>query len=273
MAMMLGAINAFALRMGFNEDIHNGTGQDAYDFHIEGTLKSSTPPKQLANYIYPVSPIPGFDWTYDGGTITHMGGNIYHYSGGWSGTTPVKTSQSIHVGKYWDETCHNIFVDVVGWWTDRDGNRITTNTSDVPLVGFDVQDHILNPDVGLPQTLTLYNANPEVPMQIMGLQVATLPSPGEMVELPDLVEDSEVLAQLEWTDFRNDSFFDVFYEINLTEAGFVIPADTFMVTRGYVLDPTDGLYHFFAHAHTSHVPEPGSMALIGVGLLALMRKK
>ena len=112
---LLASTSVFALDVGYNQDIHNGTGQDAYDFHVEGTLQSAVPPEQIREFCFslPWSPIDGFDWEYDGGSITPLGGDLYHCSASWSsqsGTVPVGPGKSIHIGQYFDETCHNVLI-------------------------------------------------------------------------------------------------------------------------------------------------------------------
>ena len=50
--MLLASTSVFALDVGYNQDIHNGTGQDAYDFHVEGTLQSAVPPVQIREFCF-----------------------------------------------------------------------------------------------------------------------------------------------------------------------------------------------------------------------------
>ena len=269
--VMLLPTSAFALVMGFNQHIHNNTGQDAYDFHVEGLLKSAIPPVQVEEYVFAVSNIPGFDWEYDqaGSSITHLGGNIYKYSGGWSGDTPVKHCETIHVGKAWDEECNNIFVEVRGWWTDRNGNPITPNAgdpgptpgtfvSDVPLIGFDVQD------LGQPQMLMLQNATTE-DIQINSMELAVT---DQHIGLRELVEDSPALNTLNWTTVGSADVApggDVV--LDLDQLDVAIPLDNSeLITRGYY--EQDGVHYFFAHKHTSH-PEPATLVMLASGGLAL----
>lgn len=253
-----------ALEMGFNQDITNNTGQDAFDFHLEGTLKSADPPIQLRDFCFdqPPGSIPGFDWQYDGGTITHVGGNVYHYSGGWSGTVPVPPGQMIHIGKYFDETCENTLVDLHGWWTDREGRKINPEAgtrererwlSDVPLLGFEIVDNIPArlTDPNLPQTVTLYNATNHL-IQIASAFVAVTDVD---IPLEALVPESELLDSLDdWRDFPSSPFLcpGESWTFDLSEAGLVIPPDWTTVIRAEILDVDSGAFHFYASKCQAH---------------------
>ena len=272
---------ASAMIVGINPNIHNGTDQDAYDFHLEGVIKSTTTPVQVSDFVFPVSDIAGFNWAYDGGTITYLGDDLWHYSGGWSGTSPVAPCEWIHIGKYFDVTCRNTFVGLRGWWTNRDGNKINpdagtpgtvpgTWVSDVALVGFEVDDGF-NAGGGRPQTLTLENATTEAIM-LMDFQGAISP---ELIPLEHLMEGDPLLERLEW---------DMVFEelnlmpgeratFNLNQITITIPPGGFLVMRGRARDWATGEYRFFAHAHEAHIPEPGVMALVGLSIVALWRRK
>jgi hypothetical protein len=220
--IMLMPKSAFGLITGFNVEITNNTGRDAYDFHLEGTLQSLDVVNQVANFImpWPAGSIPHFDWTYDGGNITPAPNTIgkYYYSGGWSGTVPVPPGGTIHIGKYWDETCNNKVVDLRGWWTDRSGKKINPHAgtmdggywiSDVPLLGFDIEDNIParldNPDFDISQTVTVQNATNHK-IQIESPQMAITDM---HISLDELVPDGKVLNSLEWYD-ANDVALDGF---------------------------------------------------------------
>ena len=276
LSVMLGAlivvfmpIRGAGLEMGFNEDITNNTGQDAYDFHLEGTLKSATPPRQLNNFCsdWPRGSIPGFDWKYDGGTITHLGGKLYHYSGGWSGRVPVGPDQTIHIGKYFDETCENIFVDLRGWWTDREGRKINPEAgtregeiwlSDVALLGFEIVDNIPArlEDPNLPQTVMLQNATNHTILIEWALVAVT----DVRIPLEQLVSESELLDSLDgWRDFpwapvlapgENWTF-------DLSEVDLEIQPNQNTVIRAGILDLDAGYFHFYAgkcRAHSASDP-------------------
>ena len=273
--MLFASTDVFALEVGFNADVHNGTGQDAYAFHLEGTLKSSTFPVQTDDFDFELPweiPIPGFDWEYDGGTITHLSGDLYQYSGSWStqsGSAPVPPSTSIHLGKYFDVTCNNVWIDVHGWWSNVENLRIGP---EVPLIGFEVQDRILDGNARqLPQTVELFN-DTTIPTEIMNLQMAIT---DEAIALEDLMEDSRVLESLTWVSLDSVHVLDpgrsLLFELGLFDIR--IPPSSFLVTRGQAFDPTDEDYHFFALMAQSHVPEPATLGLLLLGGLALLQRK
>ncbi|MFC1633276.1 LamG-like jellyroll fold domain-containing protein [Planctomycetota bacterium] len=256
------------LRLGFNEEITNNTGQDAYDFHLEGTLKSETLPKQVMNIFgWPGGSIPYHDWTYDGGTITHVGGDYYHYSGTWSGSVPVPPGQQVHIGKSFEVNCANVLVDLRGWWTDRNGEKINPDAgtevspgiwvSDVPLLGFDIQDNIPArlTDPNLPQTVTLQNAT-DMEIEIASSQLAVT---DRHVPLEELVPDSNLLNDLEWRDIPSLPPFSIIFPgenwtFDLREMDMVIPPDWTTVVRGEIWDPVSGEYRFFARKCQAHPP-------------------
>ena len=73
-----------ALWVGGNIDVHNNTGQDAHDFHIEGKIKSTTPPILMIEIGYVVTPdgnvidFPNFDHA-----ISHAGGDLWDFKAAW----------------------------------------------------------------------------------------------------------------------------------------------------------------------------------------------
>ncbi|HUT45874.1 MAG TPA: hypothetical protein VMX36_06280, partial [Sedimentisphaerales bacterium] len=264
--VMLMPISAFGLELGFNEEITNNTGQDAYDFHLEGTLKSETLPVQVMDIFidWPRGSIPGFDWTYDGGSITHAGGEYYNYSGKWSGKVPVPPRQQVHIGKAFEVTCENVFIRLRGWWTDRNGEKINpragtkegeTWISDVPLLGFDIQDNIPArlTDPNLPQTVTLQNAT-DMEIEIASPHLAVT---DRHVPLEQLVPDSNLLSDLDWRDIPRLPPFSIIlpgesWTFDLREMDVVIPPDWTTVIRTEVWDPVSGEYHFYAGKCQAH---------------------
>ncbi|MFH1731716.1 MAG: PEP-CTERM sorting domain-containing protein [Planctomycetota bacterium] len=273
--------SAFALKVGFNPNIHNNTGQPAYDFHWEGIVKSSTVPVQVATACFVITPIPGFDWTYSGSTFVEIAPDEYLYSGGWSGNVPVPHCSTIHVGKYFDVGCHNTFMDIRGWWTDASGAKLNpsagneeppgsgTYVSDVPLIGFEVQDHILGPPG--PQTVTIQNATTEE-ILVRDYEAALAP---RGLELMDLNEGDPDLDALTWNMLQATPITltpGMTATFDLNAAGVTMGPGSFLVLRGQGAPP-GGVYSFFAHYHEAHVPEPGGFAMVGLGLLAALRRR
>jgi hypothetical protein len=269
------------LRLGFNEEITNNTGQDAYDFHLEGTLKSETLPAQVIDIIldWPRGSIPGFDWTYDGGNITHAGGEYYNYSGKWSGSVPVPPGHQVHIGKAFNVSCSNVFIRLRGWWTDRNGEKINPDAgtevcpgiwvSDVPLLGFDIRDNIPArlTDPNLPQTVTLQNAT-DMDIEITSPQLAVT---DRNVPLEELVPDSNLLSDLDWRDIPNLPPFSVIlpgesWTFDLHEMDMAIQPGWTTVIRTEIWDPVSGEYHFYAgkcQAHLVRNPfDPGNDGLV-----------
>jgi hypothetical protein len=259
------------LGLGFNEEITNNTGQDAYDFHLEGRIESETLPVQVMDIFgWPESSIPYHDWTYDGGKITPVGGKYYDYSGSWSGSVPVPPGQQVHIGKKFIVNCSNVCINLRGWWTDRNGRKINPNAgtevghgvwvSDVLLLGFDIQDNIPArlTDPNLPQTVTLQNAT-DMEIEIVSPCLAVTDM---RVPLEELVPDSNLLNNLEWRDIPSLPPFSIIppgesWTFNLRDMDMVIPPDWTTVIRTEIWDPVSGEYHFYAgkcQAHSARVP-------------------
>lgn len=263
-AVVFMPVCSIGLEMGFNQEITNNTGRDAYDFHLEGTLKSADMPMQLDEYCFawPPGSIAGFDWQYDGGTITHTSGNLYHYSGSWSGTVPVPPGQMIHIGKYFDETCQNIFVDLRGWWTDREGQKINPEMgtrendiwwSDVALLGYEIRDNIPEryAEPNLPQTVMLQNATNHT-IQITSALVAVT---DVNIPLDALVPESDLLLGLgDWRDFPISPVLapGESWTFDLSEAGLEIQPNQNTVIRADILNLDTGDFHFYASKCRAH---------------------
>ncbi len=150
---------AWAIIAGFNADIHMDLeGVEANDFHIEGRIKSgpwmdgwSGPPVLVMHiddrfplFVHNIVPDPSVP-----------GENTYKFTADWSfppGTGEgYKYCEILHLGLFFDVECHNLVIDLVGWWT-VDGKPIGGKNGGAVLIpGFDVQDQ------QIPQLLQIRN--------------------------------------------------------------------------------------------------------------------
>lgn len=158
---------ASALVVGFNSDIHqDNLNVVANDFHVEGRIESGdwggnwSKPPVLVQHIDDA--FPNFSCTITPDT-TDPGQNWYIVKADWSGHDYPFCS-ILHLGLFFDATCHNVVLDLVGWWT-KNGQPVwppippppppppppPTNGGAVPIPGFNVLDH------NTPQILTLHN--------------------------------------------------------------------------------------------------------------------
>lgn len=271
--LLLLGVDAAALIVGINPNIHNGTGQDAYDFHLEGVLESSARPIQVDQFVFPIDPIPNFDWTYKGGAFTDLGNDLWGYSGTWSGNVPVHNCQTIHIGKYFDVVCHNVFEQLRGWWTDQNGDKINQNAgnpggsgiwvSDVPLIGFNVQDQ------QWPQTIRFQNATTEA-IQVRNVQVAVSPT---LVPLANLMQNDPLLLAQTWATLVGPGGTTMAPGATQTfDLGAVqmnVPPGWYVIDQGEMYDPTLGEYVWWGSMHGSHFPEPGTLCLLALGTLGV----
>lgn len=148
---------------GINIDIHqdvNIPGVDVNDFHIEGRIESgvvggawSSPPALISsvNDIFTnfnISIVP------DTGAATD---NWFIVKADWWTGTPIPYCTILHLGLEFEATCHNVIIDLVGWWTSN-GQPIppgsgAQNDGFVPIPGFRVTDNI----PGLPEQYGQYS--------------------------------------------------------------------------------------------------------------------
>ena len=236
------------LPVGINIDVHQDI-QGAYpnDFHIEGRIESGLPggnwskPPTLIKHIDGV--FPNFSYTIQPDTAD-PGQNWYIINANWSITgNGIPYCTVMHLGLEFNVTCHNIIIDLKGWWT-LNGVRITTgpiniHSGFVPIPGFDVQDNILlAPSQGNTQRMRMQNGNLstphdiwEIPIEIVQLQLVSV-TPLQLTSLLGSDPFSELrtggLEQiLPWIPVVNqngpvsennpiamaaDSFFDVFFD-------------------------------------------------------------
>ncbi len=259
--------NPGGIQAGVNIDIHQdtnmgpsgGPGEDPTlnpnDFHIEGWIESGDPagnwgqPPILLSHVDDI--FPNFSHTIVGQVYPPhpLMENWYYFKADWSldPTQPgIEYCTELHLGLLFEVTCHNIVIDLTGWWT-RDGERIpetTLNNGFVPIVGFDVQDNVI-PDLGqttLPQRVRVQNGNnngqqelSEVPVEMVSLSLVSM----DPVQVRELLGDMPFHELREGgrgenlpfvpvenmqgiineddnpSDFPADSFFDIFTELSV----------------------------------------------------------
>jgi hypothetical protein len=262
---------AMALVVGFNPDIHMdipGVGVIANDFHVQGRLESGNWGGNWSNPPVLISHIdggfPNFSCSITPDLSDPCGQNWYNFTADWSGTNYVYCS-IIHLGLFFDVTCNNVAVNLVGWWT-KDGKPFPPNIVPPPLnggavlvPGFNVEDM---PHSGMPQRISLFNQSRDgggggggiyaevVQMDVVGLTKEELES--KLGPIPAAFKELRVdgnQAKLPWVPVENrmgpisetnpqpfpvDSFFDVFFDIGFeihTARPIQIPPGGFLVAR------------------------------------------
>jgi len=166
---------------------------------------------------------------------------------------------------FFDVTCHNVAVDLVGWWT-IDGQPIPPggpvpppNGGAVPIPGFEVLDTPLQG----PQKVTMHNdshlfdgapggTSPGIEVEIVALSLVSV-DPIQLEEhlgpLPEALRELRLGGleeTLPWVEVANqngpiskqnpqhfppDSFFDVFFEVDVPGAG-LFPVEPVTVQPG-----------------------------------------
>jgi len=270
---------SWAIIAGFNQDIHMDIdipGLAANDFHIEGRIKSGVPggkfsqPPTLIGHIDGGFPIfkhsiqPDFDDPEQ---------NSFIFRADWYGET-YAYCDVIHLGLFFDVTCHNIVIDLVGWWT-IDGMPVSSsfpvrtgllNGGMIPIPGFEVEDR---PPEQEPQVVRIRNdsnissdrsetGTGGIQIEIMQMDLVGMSRDELEVHLgpvPGAFEHLQVngaQAELPWTSVENekgiiserntvllspDSFFDVFVDVALgthPSKPFRILPDDFLITRALI---------------------------------------
>ncbi len=292
------AQTTWGLLVGFNPDIHMDVpNARANDFHIEGRIQSGDPG---GNWSSP----PSLVWAVGGGfTDLNVGmaadrsdpaENWYIFWADWTGTT-FSYCDVLHLGLLFDVECHNVAVDLVGWWTlngEPIGQGYTPNGGAVPVVGFKVQD---NPPEGS-QVYRLRNdshlmdntpgAAPGIHTEIVQLELVSLaraeaeeylgPLPqgfeqlqrggaGENLPMVAVANEKGVISEENPEDFPAESFFDVYVELDVPGAGHpetrqpIGPGDI-LIARGtirYINNAGEPDYREFWHMHEAHKAELG----------------
>ena len=248
---------------GINIDVHQDIQADVNDFHIEGRIESGLPlgapnggnwssPPVLLSHIDDI--FPNFSYTI-APDLNDPAENWYIFKADWWTDVTIPYCTVLHLGLEFEVTCHNIIIDLVGWWT-HNGQPVGTgaNGGFVPIPGFDVQDNI----PGLPadtQVMRLQNGNLNgeqepgeiqteiVQMDLVGLspiQIRELLGPNSFAELRvgGLQEDLPwipvenpygPISNTNPQDFAVDSFFDVFFDITMDD---IHPSETIVLKPG-----------------------------------------
>jgi len=243
-----------AILVGYNPDIHMDIpGVVANDFHIEGRIQSgdpdgnwSDPPKLI---VHIDDRFPEFSYSIEPDR-SDPDQNWFIFKADWSGAD-YHYCDVLHLGLLFDVRCHNVAVDLVGWWT-KDGQPIPVppppqgppNGGAVPVPGFSVAD---NPIEG-PQRYTIYNDShlwpglnageykPGIQLEIVQLELVSLnraqledllgPLPeafqelrlgGSQENLPWIPVENEngPISPQNPLSFPADSFFDVFFDLSV----------------------------------------------------------
>ena len=238
---------AFGLVVGFNPDIHvdiPGTGVVANDFHVQGRLESGNWGGNWSNPPVLISHIDGgfptFKYSITNDTSDPCGQNWYNFTADWSGKD-YHYCEVIHLGLFFDVTCNNVAVNLVGWWT-KNGQPIVpppVNGGAVPIPGFNVRD-LSRP--GMPQMISLFNQSgggggggSKIDTEIVQMDVVSLtkeeletylgPIPaafkelcvsGKQAELPWVQVENErgLISESNPQPLKPDSFFDVFLDVS-----------------------------------------------------------
>lgn len=176
---------------GFNVDIHMDIPDvEANDFHVEGRIESGDPaggwsqPPVLVDHID--GWFPNFNITIEP-DLTDPSQNWYIIKADWSGAR-YKYCDILHLGLFFDVVCHNIIIDLVGWWT-IDGKPVPQgpqNDGGVPIPGFKVQDMPTgdSPSSGqsfeLRNDSQLYGRGNGIPLEIVQMDLAAVESQEEL---------------------------------------------------------------------------------------------
>ncbi len=171
---------------GINIDLHMDIpGVVANDFHVEGRIESGDPAGNFSQPPILIGHIdgwfPNFNITIDPDTSV-AAQNWYIVKADWSGAD-YKYCDILHLGLFFDVTCHNVIIDLVGWWT-RDGVRLSgANAGEVPIPGFKVQDTPSSDEASSSQTFELHNDSQRISIELLQMDLAVVGSRGELERL------------------------------------------------------------------------------------------
>ena len=249
-----------AVTVFINFDVHMDIpNREANDFHVQGIIKSGPvntnwawPPELLLHiddmfpdFKYSITPLP-----------TSPTQNEFIFTADWSGNF-IKYCTIIHLGLKFESMCHNIVAKVRGWWT-LDGKRIGegVNGGTVLIPGFEVIDlqedtpsriQIMNDSQELAPIkarvvkMDLVKLKPEEIMERFNSEdefLKTLRRDGRQEELKwvPVLQNRQLISPNTPVDFRADSFFDVFFNIEIPAGN-----NQFTLAEPLVMEPGDFL--------------------------------
>ena len=229
------SVPAWAIVAGFNVDIHMDVPTDlpANDFHIEGRVESGSEPQLL--WVISDFPEHKFEMAPD---PDDPSGQWYRFRIDFYGRD-FQYCEWLHLGLFFDLECHNLVIDLVGWWT-RDVERLPARLPDggpgapnrVLIPGFVVQD------LEVPQTFQVRNDSEPTPQpgqdppRIVEFLLAKF-TPDQVEQMGGMERLAQALRrgggqeQFPWVpvvnekgpirpdnalDFPAESFFDVYIE-------------------------------------------------------------
>ncbi len=238
------------LAAGINIDIRQDIREDVNDFHIEGRIESGPDGGDwsdlpvLLTHIDGDGNFPNFSYTIGPDPCDPGSQNWYVFTADWWSPNLIQYCTVLHLGLEFEVSCHNIIIDLFGWWT-YNGQRVGTtgvNGGFVPIPGFDVQDGIVGHPPDPAQVMRLQNGNlngqqepGEIPTEIVALDLVGL-SPVEITTqlgaepfkelcvggkqeglqwIPVLDPTGELVSPDNPEDFMVDSFFDIYFELTV----------------------------------------------------------
>lgn len=239
---------ANALWVGGNIDVHNNTNMNAHDFHIKGKIKSTTLPTLFMQIGY-VDGIPFPNFSH---TITPAGGDLWDFEAKWW-SLDVKPSQVGHFGLFFNATCRNVWVDLDGWWTDREGNPI----GKWPIPGFEVPTHWWDPPSEQVFRLQGDAGKEGINTRILQMDLMLIAPPANPEDLFRRLNVNDMDSIGRWSPVKEavgrelpaGSFFDVFMEPVL---GRGMKPNELLLARTRVVWPAEPDGRWFFHVHQAH---------------------